>query len=208
MAILLVRHGETALNLARIVQPANTPLSEIGLKQVEALAERVARDFPVRALATSDMLRARQSGAPLVRRLGLVMEVEPALAERNFGVLRGRTYESLGLDLLAMREAPEGGESAAQFEARVARAWSGLVRRAALLDGDLLAITHGLVIRRLLAQHLASPLAGGAGSGEIVVGNASITVVASAAPHVVHRLACEAHLGSEAADSPRAGGPA
>jgi broad specificity phosphatase PhoE len=208
VAILLVRHGETALNLARIVQPADTPLSEIGLKQVEALAERVARDFPVRALATSDMLRARQSAAPLVRRLGLVMEVEPALAERNFGVLRGRTYESLGLDLLAMREAPEGGESAAQFEARVARAWSRLVRRAALLDGDLLAITHGLVIRRLLAQHLASPLAGGAGPGEIVVGNASITVVASAAPHVVHRLACEAHLGSEAADSPRAGGPA
>lgn len=208
MAILLVRHGETALNLARIVQPADTPLSEFGLRQVEALAERVARDFPVRALATSDMLRARQSAAPLVRRLGLVMEVEPALAERNFGVLRGRSYESLGLDLLTMSEAPEGGESAAQFDARVALAWSGLVRRAGSLDGDLIAITHGLLIRRLLAQHVATPVDPGAGLGEIVVGNASITVVASAAPHLVHTLACEAHLETEMAGGRRMGGPA
>ena len=42
MTILLIRHGETALNAARIVQPADTPLSERGIAQARALARRLA----------------------------------------------------------------------------------------------------------------------------------------------------------------------
>lgn len=42
MEIWLVRHGETAFNAARILQPADTPLSTHGLQQAQALAERLA----------------------------------------------------------------------------------------------------------------------------------------------------------------------
>ncbi|HEY9095643.1 MAG TPA: histidine phosphatase family protein, partial [Hydrogenophaga sp.] len=38
MTIWLVRHGETELNAARILQPADTPLSSHGLRQAHALA--------------------------------------------------------------------------------------------------------------------------------------------------------------------------
>ena len=38
----LIRHGETALNVARVLQPADTPLSARGIAQAEALARRLA----------------------------------------------------------------------------------------------------------------------------------------------------------------------
>jgi hypothetical protein len=42
MSIILVRHGETALNAARVMQPADTPLSDLGKAQVLAVARRLA----------------------------------------------------------------------------------------------------------------------------------------------------------------------
>ena len=39
--IYLIRHGETALNANRTLQPAATPLSERGLAQAQRLAERL-----------------------------------------------------------------------------------------------------------------------------------------------------------------------
>ena len=42
------------------------------------------------------------------------------LHERNFGALRGRAYDTLGFDPLAMDDAPPGGESAQAFAERIA----------------------------------------------------------------------------------------
>ncbi|MBC8056958.1 MAG: histidine phosphatase family protein, partial [Rhizobiales bacterium] len=41
MTLLLIRHGETALNVARVLQPAETPLSARGAAQAEALGQRL-----------------------------------------------------------------------------------------------------------------------------------------------------------------------
>ncbi|HEY9065800.1 MAG TPA: histidine phosphatase family protein, partial [Burkholderiaceae bacterium] len=41
MSLLLVRHGETALNATRVLQPADTPLSARGIAQAEAIARRL-----------------------------------------------------------------------------------------------------------------------------------------------------------------------
>jgi len=62
MSILLIRHGETALNAARVVQPADTPLSERGAAQAAALARRLA-DFGIAAILSSDLPRAAQTAA-------------------------------------------------------------------------------------------------------------------------------------------------
>ena len=52
MNLLLIRHGETALNVPRVLQPADTPLSARGMAQAEALAqllEQFVRGDPVHA---------------------------------------------------------------------------------------------------------------------------------------------------------------
>ena len=41
MTILLIRHGETALNVSRVLQPADTPLGTRGIAQAEALGARL-----------------------------------------------------------------------------------------------------------------------------------------------------------------------
>lgn len=56
MSIILVRHGETALNVSRVLQPPDTPLSQRGQAQARAVALRLA-DEPVAALVSSDLLR-------------------------------------------------------------------------------------------------------------------------------------------------------
>jgi hypothetical protein len=109
--------------------------------------------------------------------------------KRNFGDLRGQPYDRLGFNPLTMSDAPPGGESAAEFDARVARAFAHIVALRAALPGSLAVVTHGLVIRALLANHLSS-----AESLPLKVGNTSVTIVAAHAPHGVELLDCTRHL--------------
>ena len=59
MSILLVRHGETALNAARVLQPPDTPLSPRGLAQAQAVAQRLSRE-PVAAIV-NDVVKAHSA---------------------------------------------------------------------------------------------------------------------------------------------------
>ena len=102
MRLLLIRHGETALNAARILQPPDTPLSERGLAQAAALARRLAGE-PIAAVWSSDLPRAWQTAAVIAG--GRAIRAEPLLQERNFGDWRGQPYDSLGFDPLAALEA-------------------------------------------------------------------------------------------------------
>jgi 2,3-bisphosphoglycerate-dependent phosphoglycerate mutase len=85
MTILLVRHGETAGNAARILQRADVPLNERGIRQAEQLARRLL-DHGFAHVVCSDLLRARMTAAALAARSGAEIEESPLLQERNFGV--------------------------------------------------------------------------------------------------------------------------
>ena len=122
MSILLIRHGETALNVARTVQPADTPLSPRGLAQAEALARRMAT-LGLAAIVSSDLPRAWRTAEALAVTTGLRVEPSALLHERNFGDLRGRPYDSMGFDPLHMVDAPPNGESAEAFRQRVTDAF-------------------------------------------------------------------------------------
>ena len=190
MALLLARHGETALNVSRTVQPADTALSDRGLKQADALAQRLAREYRVSTVIASDLLRAQQSAEPIARLLGLTVQREPGLAERNFGLLRGRAYDSLGFDPLGLEEAPEGGESMRAFSERISRSFGRLCARLGESEGDTLWVTHGLVLRELFAHHLDCTMLATLPSA----GNCSLSVVEGRPPFTVRLAACEAHL--------------
>jgi len=178
MALLIARHGETALNVAGVIQPADTPLSERGEQQSVALGLRLARDHRVVAVVSSDLPRALRTAELATRQLAVRIEALPDWQERNFGALRGRTVDSLGFNPLTMREAPEAGESLTQFEARVAQAWVALCARLQSLgpEEDLLLVTHGLVVRALLATHIED---GALALLQAPAPNASLTVVSN-----------------------------
>jgi len=198
LSIVLLRHGETALNAARVLQPPDTPLSPRGLTQARAAA-RALNGRAIAAIVSSDLPRAWQTADELAQATGLEVATDPLLQERNFGDLRGRPYDALGFDPLSMEAAPPGGESFDDFRARVAEAFARLVARRASLHGDLVAVSHGLVIHAMLAEHAkldtTMPL-------PERIGNASITVLDARAPHRVAVLDDVRHLQGIAVDDP------
>lgn len=204
MSIVLVRHGETALNASRVIQPADTPLSERGLAQAAALARRLARErgFADRtppgrssaAILSSDLPRALQTATAIASETGLEVRTTELLQERNFGAWRGRAYDTLGFDPLATDDAPPGGESVVEFRARVALAFEAILAAHRALDGDLFVVSHGLVIRTLLERHLRLPVGAGLPAS---LSNTSITVCAPNSPYEVGLLNCVRHLDAD-----------
>lgn len=199
MTILLIRHGETALNVGRVLQPPETPLSERGHRQAESLARRVSGEGLMGVLS-SDLPRAVQTARTIAAACGLVVETTPLLQERNFGDWRGRPYDSLGFDPLARDSMPPQGESDAQFRQRIRRAFDEIQRRRARVAGPLAVVTHGLVIQALLDSHLALP-ADGAHPGR--VGNTSLTICAAEPPFAISLLDCRRHLEEGLLEAPR-----
>ena len=190
MTILLVRHGETDGNAARILQRPDVPLNDRGLRQAEQLARRLSAVGFARILC-SDLLRARMTAAPLAARSGVAIEENPLLQERNFGDLRGMAYAALPEDPFGPDVRPPNGEDWPTFHARVADAFAFIVSRRRGVNGTLVVVTHGLVCRALVERHALLP------EGVVVperFDNASITVIHDDAPHRVSLLNCTAHL--------------
>ena len=195
MTLLIIRHGETPLNVARVMQPADTPLSANGQAQAVLLAQRLAAGQPWRpaGIVSSDLPRALQTAQAIAAATGLPITTSALLHERNFGDLRGQPYDTLGFDPLTRAEAPPNGESIPQFAARCAAAWAWVLQQQAALGGPLAVVTHGLVIKHWL-QH--GPLQVPA---TLVLpdrlSNTSLTVASAAAPHTASLVDCTAHLG-------------
>jgi 2,3-bisphosphoglycerate-dependent phosphoglycerate mutase len=203
MAILLVRHGETDGNAARILQRPDVPLNGRGMRQAEQLARRLFAHGFVRILC-SDLLRARMTAAPLAARSGLAIEESPLLQERNFGDLRGVPYADVAEDPFGPDFVPPNGEDWPTFHARVADAFAFIVSRRRGVKGTLVVVTHGLVCRALVERHALLP------EGVVVperFDNAGITVLHEDAPHGVSLVNCTRHLVTSL-ETDRDGGPA
>lgn len=199
MSILLVRHGETQLNAARVVQPMDTPLSDRGRAQADAVAARLAKGG-VKGILSSDMPRALETAQRIALAAGCPITTSTLLHERNFGAWRGRAYDTLGFDPTQRDDAPEGGESTAVFRERVLLAFAELLGHRAALEGNLVVVTHGLVIRTILAELVSLP--DELRSPERVA-NTSVTIFSAQPPHPVIRLNNHDHLTGELGDDVR-----
>jgi broad specificity phosphatase PhoE len=188
MAIVLVRHGETEGNARRFLQHPETPLSARGEAQARRVATRLAA-HRIGAILASDYARARGTAEQIRDASGAALDFDPGLRERNFGELRGRSYEELGFD----------GESWDDLHARADATWERACARAASMTGDLVLVTHGLVCHSLVSRRL--DLAGV--PAPISFGNTAVTIAAASAPFTVSLLGCTAHLDVETAHDTR-----
>jgi len=190
MSILLVRHGETPANAARVVQLPDAPLSPRGVAQAERLAERLAR-LGVAVIVASDYARALGTAERVHAATGATLELWPELRERNFGELRGRAYAEIDVDIFGPDYAPPGGETWPEFHSRVARAWERVSARAALAAGNLAVISHGLVCRSVVERLV--PREAGVAVPEHWA-NTSLSIFEARPPHEIALLNCSAHL--------------
>jgi len=189
MTILLIRHGETAGNATRVVQPPDIPLNERGIRQAAQLAERLLAIGFAHVLC-SDLVRARMTAEPLAVH-GMVIEETPLLQERDFGDLRGTPYAELTCDPFAPSYVPPNGESVEVFHRRVAQAFALIVERRRELPGPLVVVTHGLVCHAMVENHAhAGPL-------PEHFDNTGVTLLEPAPPFIARLINCTQHRTAE-----------
>lgn len=155
MRIDLLRHGET-LGPGGFRGRIDHPLSEAGWQQLRAAT---AQPACWSAIVSSPLRRCAEFAAELAARLDIGLSLEPGLQELDFGEWDGRTPAELMVDQAdaltrfwtdPWQYGPPGGENLADFEARVLQSLARLQAQHA--GGHLLLVTHGGVIRLLLAR--------------------------------------------------------
>jgi probable phosphoglycerate mutase len=154
--LILVRHGESSGNKERIfaTSPHDLPLTELGYAQALTAARRIAQLFRPQLVVSSAYIRASETARIIAGALGVPIEVELDLHEREIGVHRGRPYDSLqeAPDYDATRPwawQPQGGESYEQVQARVGPILDRLAKLHS--DQDIVIVSHGGVMTTLWA---------------------------------------------------------
>src|SRR4030042_6244019 len=91
LTLLLVRHGETALNAeSRFRGRFDIDLNDRGRQQAEALAGRVPRSFAIGHIYSSPLKPCLESARPLATALDLAVGAEPRLIDLDYGEGPGR----------------------------------------------------------------------------------------------------------------------
>jgi broad specificity phosphatase PhoE len=156
LRLILVRHGQTASNVARSLdsKPPGPPLTEEGQRQAADLARELSGE-PVVAVYASVAVRAQQTAAPVAAAHRLAVEVVEGVQEVFVGDLDCRSDEESLRVFFAVFASwtsdgdPDvpmpGGESATQVLDRFTAVVRGIQERHA--DGAVVLVSHGAAIR-------------------------------------------------------------
>jgi probable phosphomutase (TIGR03848 family) len=160
---VLIRHGLHQLGGDRIAgRLPGVHLSDEGRAQAERIVPRLD-GVRIDAVHVSPMERTRETAAPLARERGLEPQICDDLLEIDYGEWTGRRLDQLSEDERWRRwntfrsgHRVPGGESMVEVQAR---AFALLQRLHALHpDGCIALVSHGDVIKALVAQCLGAPL--------------------------------------------------
>lgn len=161
--LILVRHGETEWNKQRRYQgQADIPLSMLGRRQAELVAERLARR-KIDIVYASDLKRAWETADTITKKNSLTVLPEPRLREMSFGVLEGLTWddsekkypEMVQIWLKDYNQPPQGGEALDDFASRVASFRDEVLQKHK--DQTILLVAHGGPLSELLRLSLDVP---------------------------------------------------
>jgi broad specificity phosphatase PhoE len=173
--LYLARHGETDWNAGGKLQGhTDVPLNLAGRDQAGLLARKL-KDERLGSVTTSDLSRAKETGALVASTLGITtLEVDADLRERRFGIFEGLTRDECASGhpaawraWLERAEAPPGGEARELVVARVTRAMLRIAARAA--ESPALVVSHGGAMRLWLIDLLSAPVP--------LIGNGAVYVV-------------------------------
>ena len=163
MRLLLVRHGESIGNITQLLQWRDEPLTERGRRQAREIAAYLAARGDVRALYTSPLARAVETGRVIGAAVGIEPELRDGLAEIDVGDAAGwtfeawsarfpdeaRRYHSEGIDY-----AFPGGESGRQLGVRTAAEIDRIIAAHDGNEGAIVVVSHGGALGWILAYLL------------------------------------------------------
>jgi 2,3-bisphosphoglycerate-dependent phosphoglycerate mutase len=183
--VILARHGRTKANATGVLagRSKGVLLDDVGTGQAEEAARRL-EGLRLAAAVTSPLERCRATASILLGGTGVRARVERGLTECDYGEWTGRPMKELVKEELwkVVQAHPAGvrfpgGEAMAEMSTRAIRAVRTWDARVAETDGDdavWLAVTHGDVLKSILADALGVHLDA---FQRIVVDPASLSVV-------------------------------
>lgn len=163
MTVLLVRHGVSTANQAKILagRQEGVGLAERGFAQAEELAARLAEQ-PIRAVVSSPLQRCVETISPLAGSLGLDVRVDDRLAEVDYGSWTGSGLSELAGEPLwqTVQNHPSGavfpdGEAMVHMALRVVeslREWDAKLSEEHGSDVLWVACSHGDPIKSAVAD--------------------------------------------------------
>ncbi len=150
--IVLVRHGQTALNQAgRLQGRVDAPLTDLGRAQADALARALAECGAARVVS-SPLQRAQQTAAPIAAALDVDVEIDERLVEIDYGAWDERLLREMDpADWARWRAdpafAPPGGESLLVVSQRA----SSFAFDTLAGNGTVVAVSHVSPIKAIVA---------------------------------------------------------
>lgn len=164
--LIFIRHARSTWNDAGLWQgQANPPLSETGLAEARALAERLRRSWTIDHLYASDLDRAATTARIVGEALGLPVTLDPIWRERGIGQFEGLTSDQIkerypeawASQHLGPMVTP-GGEPYESVAGRAADGCDGLLSRHT--DQTVAVVSHGGMILATLVHLLGLGPAG------------------------------------------------
>jgi broad specificity phosphatase PhoE len=147
----LARHGETEWSRSgQHTSRTDLPLTEIGRAQAVALGGRL-RARPFALVLTSPLMRAADTAR--IAGFGDVLAVDDDLREWDYGEFEGRKTDEIRVQYPGWsiwRGPWPGGEKIDQVATRADR----VITRVRAIEGDVLAFSHGHLLRVLAARWL------------------------------------------------------
>jgi broad specificity phosphatase PhoE len=179
--IILVRHGQAENNLpnSMIGGWSDVKLTELGIKQVETIANRLHEDLKdTYKFYSSDLTRAKQTAEIISKKLEINPSYTYHLREFNSGIASGMDrkkaenyLEKVTYPVLDWRPYPES-ESWREFYHRV----TSFMEKINKTDERVLMLTHGGTIQNIIRWWLNTPLSDYFKIG-FGVANTSVTVL-------------------------------
>lgn len=160
--IYIARHGETEYNRNRRIQGRgiNEPLNARGRRQARCVARGLA-GISIDHVFSSSLKRSVETAEIVAGELKLTNQSYPELDEMDFGVMEGRSIDTIRPDLDRLHATWSGGDTAhavEKGESPEAVLDRVLSRMDHLLEAHrgqtLLFVLHGRLIRILLAHWL------------------------------------------------------
>lgn len=163
MRLLLIRHGQTASNVARIIDTAvpGPPLTELGRRQADDLAAELA-DTDIASVYASTQVRAQATARPIAEPRGLDVRIRGGLREIGAGRWEGRGDEEAVRGYLSgvvrwvqgdlgarIADGPDGTETLGRFTEVVDEITSEAERegRTEPSDPATVIVSHGAMLR-------------------------------------------------------------
>lgn len=166
MDLVLIRHPLPAIDAGVCYGKTDVPLAGLAAQSATTLAARLATlGAPLpQHLVTSPLQRCAHLAEALAKHFDCTLDLDARLQEIDFGDWEGRPWAAIdraALDAWAadLRHArTHGGESVAQFEARVGAWLDSCGARVAGPGPSVVAVTHAGVMRMIASLALGEPI--------------------------------------------------